>query len=496
MLPAEIPEGLTFDDVLLLPAASDFMPKDADVSTALTKRITLNVPLVSAAMDTVTESRTSIAMAQAGGIGIIHRNLSIRAQAEEVGRVKKHESGMIADPITVRPDQPIAEAREIMERFHISGLPVTQDGMQDGLLVGILTNRDLRFEKRLDRLVSEVMTKDHLVTARPGIGLEEAKEMLHRHRIEKLLVVDDKMHLSGLITVKDIEKTSQHPLACKDSLGRLRVGAAIGTGDDTEARVESLVQAGADVLVLDTAHGHTTSVISTLRMIKQVFPGIEVIAGNVATADGTHDLIEAGADGIKVGMGPASICTTRVVSGVGVPQLMAITESVRVADKSGVPVISDGGIRFSGDIVKALAAGAHSVMIGSLFAGTEETPGETILYQGRTYKLYRGMGSLEAMREREGSRNRYFQDTEEAAENVSKLVPEGIEGRVPYKGSLSVIIDQMVGGLKAGMGYTGCRTLAELRTKAKFVRVTSSGLRENHVHDVIITKEAPNYRME
>ena len=492
MLPAEIPEGLTFDDVLLLPAASDFMPKDADVSTALTKRIALNVPLVSAAMDTVTESRTSIAMAQAGGIGIIHRNLSILRQAEEVGRVKKHESGMIADPITVRPDQPIADAREIMERFHISGLPVTQDG----LLVGILTNRDLRFEKRLDRLVSEVMTKDRLVTAKPGISLEEAKEMLHRHRIEKLLVVDNKMHLSGLITVKDIEKTSQHPLACKDSLGRLRVGAAIGTGDDTEARVESLVQAGADVLVLDTAHGHTTSVVNTLRMTKQAFPEIEVIAGNVATAEGTRDLIEAGADGIKVGMGPASICTTRVVSGVGVPQLMAITESVRVADKAAVPVISDGGIRFSGDIVKALATGAHSVMIGSLFAGTEETPGETILYQGRTYKLYRGMGSLEAMREREGSRNRYFQDTEETEENVSKLVPEGIEGRVPYKGGLSVIIDQMVGGLKAGMGYTGCRTLAELRTKAKFVRVTSSGLRENHVHDVIITKEAPNYRME
>jgi IMP dehydrogenase len=367
--------------------------------------------------------------------------------------------------------------------------------MQNGMLVGILTNRDLRFEKRLDRLVSEVMTKDHLVTAKPGISLEEAKEMLHRHRIEKLLVVDDKMHLSGLITVKDIEKTSQHPLACKDLLGRLRVGAAIGTGHDTEARVESLVQAGADVLVLDTAHGHTTSVINTLRMTKQAFPEIEVIAGNVATAEGTRDLIEAGADGIKVGMGPASICTTRVVSGVGVPQLMAITESVRVADKAGVPVISDGGIRFSGDIVKALATGAHSVMIGSVFAGTEETPGDTILYQGRTYKLYRGMGSLEAMREREGSRNRYFQDTEEN-ENGSKLVPEGIEGRVPYKGSLSVIIDQMVGGLKAGMGYTGCRTLAELRTKAKFVRVTSSGLRENHVHDVIITKEAPNYRME
>ena len=489
MLPAEIPEGLTFDDVLLVPAASDFMPKEADVSTALTRRITLNVPLVSAAMDTVTESRTAIAMAQAGGIGIIHRNLSIPVQAEEVGRVKKHESGMIADPITVRPDQPIAQAREIMERFRISGLPVTVEGK----LVGILTNRDLRFEKRLDRLVSEVMTKDRLVTTRPGVSLDEAKETLHQHRIEKLLVVDEEMRLKGLITVKDIEKTSQHPHACKDSLGRLRVGAAIGTGDDREARSEALVQAGADVLVIDTAHGHTKSVIDTLSMIKHTFPEVEVIAGNVATAEGAQDLIEAGADGIKVGMGPASICTTRVVSGVGVPQLMAITESVRVADRTGIPVISDGGIRFSGDMVKALAAGAHAVMIGSLFAGTEESPGETILYQGRTYKLYRGMGSLEAMREREGSRNRYFQDDES---NAGKLVPEGIEGRVPYKGALSVIIDQMVGGLKAGMGYTGCRTLAELRTNAKFIRITSSGLRENHVHDVIITKEAPNYRME
>lgn len=489
MLPAEIPEGLTFDDVLLVPAASDFMPKEADVSTALTRHIMLNVPLVSAAMDTVTESRAAIAMAQAGGIGIIHRNLSITAQAEEVGKVKKHESGMIADPITVRPDQPIAQAREIMERFHISGLPVTVEGK----LVGILTNRDLRFEKHLDRLVAEVMTKDRLVTTRPGVSLDEAKETLHRHRIEKLLVVDEEMRLKGLITVKDIEKTSQHPRACKDPLGRLRVGAAIGTGDDREARGEALVQAGADVLVIDTAHGHTKSVIDTLSMVKHTFPGVEVIAGNVATAEGTRDLIEAGADGVKVGMGPASICTTRVVSGVGVPQMMAITESVRIAERTGIPVISDGGIRFSGDMVKALAAGAHSVMIGSLFAGTEESPGETILYQGRTYKLYRGMGSLEAMREREGSRNRYFQDDGDSAR---KLVPEGIEGRVPYKGALSVIIDQMVGGLKAGMGYTGCRTLAELRTNAKFVRITSSGLRENHVHDVIITKEAPNYRME
>jgi IMP dehydrogenase len=396
---------------------------------------------------------------------------------------------MIADPVTISPDITIAQAREIMQRDQISGLPVTKDGK----LVGILTNRDLRFEKRNDRLVSEVMTKDRLVTARPGISLEEAKEILHQHRIEKLLVVDERMQLRGLITVKDIEKTIQYPDACKDELGRLRVGAAVGTGEDREARVEALVRAGVDVVVIDTAHGHTTSVIETIRVLKGAFPRLEVIAGNVATAEGAEALIRAGADGIKVGMGPASICTTRVVSGVGVPQLTAIAESVKIASRSNTPVIADGGIRFSGDMVKALAVGAHSVMIGSLFAGTEESPGETILYQGRTYKLYRGMGSLEAMREREGSRNRYFQDDET---NAGKLVPEGIEGRVPYKGNLALIIDQMVGGLKAGMGYTGCRTLAELRTKSRFIRVTSAGLRENHVHDVIITKEAPNYRME
>jgi IMP dehydrogenase len=489
MFSPEIPEGLTFDDVLLLPGASDLMPKDADVRTALTRTIELNIPLVSAAMDTVTEARTAIVMAQAGGIGIIHRNLSVAAQAQEVEKVKKYESGMIADPVTISPDITIAQAREIMQRDQISGLPVTKDGK----LVGILTNRDLRFEKRNDRLVSEVMTKDRLVTARPGISLEEAKEILHQHRIEKLLVVDERMQLRGLITVKDIEKTIQYPDACKDELGRLRVGAAVGTGEDRETRVEALVRAGVDVVVIDTAHGHTTSVIETIRVLKGAFPRLEVIAGNVATAEGAEALIRAGADGIKVGMGPASICTTRVVSGVGVPQLTAIAESVKIASRSNTPVIADGGIRFSGDMVKALAVGAHSVMIGSLFAGTEESPGETILYQGRTYKLYRGMGSLEAMREREGSRNRYFQDDET---NAGKLVPEGIEGRVPYKGNLALIIDQMVGGLKAGMGYTGCRTLAELRTKSRFIRVTSAGLRENHVHDVIITKEAPNYRME
>jgi IMP dehydrogenase len=489
MFSPEIPEGLTFDDVLLLPAASDFMPKDADVRTSLTRTINLNVPLVSAAMDTVTEARTAIAMAQAGGIGVIHRNLGILAQAQAVEKVKKYESGMIADPVTISSDITIAQAREIMQRYQISGLPVTKDGK----LVGILTNRDLRFEKRSDRLVAEVMTKDRLVTARPGVSLEEAKDLLHQHRIEKLLVVDERMQLKGLITVKDIEKTIQYPEACKDSLGRLRVGAAVGTGEDREERVEALLRAGVDVVVIDTAHGHTTSVIETIHVLKTSFPKLEVIAGNIATAEGADALIRAGADGLKVGMGPASICTTRVVSGVGAPQLTAIAESARVAAKADIPIIADGGIRFSGDIVKALAVGAHSVMLGSLFAGSEESPGETILYQGRTYKLYRGMGSLEAMREREGSRNRYFQDDEE---NVGKLVPEGIEGRVPYKGSLALIIDQMVGGLKAGMGYTGCRSLAELRTKARFIRVTSAGLRENHVHDVIITKEAPNYRME
>ena len=377
MLPpeTEIPEGLTFDDVLLMPAASDFMPKDADIATALTRSIRLNVPLVSAAMDTVTEARTAIAMAQAGGIGIIHRNLSITAQAQEVEKVKKYESGMIADPITISPDLPIAQAREIMQRYHISGLPVTKDGK----LVGILTNRDLRFEKRLDRLVSEVMTKDRLITARPGVSLEEAKEILHRHKIEKLLVVDDRMHLKGLITVKDIEKTIQYPEACKDGLGRLRVGAAVGTGEDREARAEALVRAGVDVLVVDTAHGHTSSVVETIHALKRAFPALDLMAGNVATAEGTRALIQAGADGIKVGMGPASICTTRVVSGVGMPQLTAIAESVKVAAVAGVPVIADGGVRFSGDMVKALAAGAHAVMIGSLFAGTEESPGDTIL---------------------------------------------------------------------------------------------------------------------
>ncbi|HUE40274.1 MAG TPA: IMP dehydrogenase, partial [Candidatus Binatia bacterium] len=457
--------------------------------TQLTPEIRLAIPLVSAAMDTVTEARTAIAIAQEGGIGIVHRNLSVGAQAKEVERVKKSESGMISDPVTVRPEQPIHEALDVMRRYQISGLPVTQDG---GELVGILTNRDLRFEKRLDRPVAEVMTKDKLITARPGVTLDKAKEILHENRIEKLLVVDERGRLKGLITVKDIQKTIQFPYASKDPQGRLRVGGAIGTGPDRDERVEALVRAGADVIVIDTAHGHAKSVIDAVSDLKRAFPRVPLIAGNVATAEGTEALIRAGVDAVKVGMGGGSICTTRIVSGVGMPQLTAITDSVRVAEKRGIPVVADGGVKFSGDITKALAAGSATVMIGSLFAGTEESPGETILYQGRTYKLYRGMGSLEAMREREGSRNRYFQDEEEAM----KLVPEGIEGRVPYKGPITFIVQQLIGGLKAGMGYVGCASLKELRSKAKFVRVTSAGFRESHVHDVSITKEAPNYRLE
>ncbi len=491
MTPAALREGLTFDDVLLVPAASEILPRDTDVATQLTRSIRLNTPLLSAAMDTVTEARTAIAMAQEGGIGVVHRNLAVAEQALEVEKVKKSESGMIVDPVTVHPEQPIAEALAIMQRFRISGLPVTRNGA----LVGILTNRDLRFEKRFDRTVGDVMTKEKLVTAKPGITLEEAKEILHRYRIEKLPVVDERNQLRGLITVKDIEKAIRYPNAAKDELGRLRVGAAIGTGQDREERAEALVRAGADVLVVDTAHGHSGAVVDTVVAIKRAFPKVELIAGNVATSEGAVALIKAGADAIKVGMGPASICTTRVVSGVGVPQLTAILDAVEPAARAGVPIIADGGIKFSGDITKALAAGAQTVMIGGLFAGTEESPGETILYQGRTYKLYRGMGSLEAMREREGSRNRYFQD-DELDELGIKLVPEGIEGRVPYKGALSFIVQQLVGGLRAGMGYLGTRTLAELREKARFVRVSSAGLKESHVHDVYITKEAPNYRLE
>ena len=488
MLEQEVlPVGLTFDDVLLIPAESSILPRDTNVSTRLTERITLNIPLVSAAMDTVTESRTAIAMAQEGGIGIIHRNMPVAAQAAEVEKVKKFESGMISDPITVAPEQKISEAQEIMRKYRISGLPVTKHGR----LVGILTNRDLRFEKKLDRPVAEVMTKDKLVTVKAGVGLDEAKEILHQHRIEKLLVVDDNFELKGLITVKDIEKKIQYPNACKDQRGRLRVGAAVGVGADWEERVESLVRAGVDLVAVDTAHGHSRNVLDTVSQIRRRYLDLDIAGGNVATDEGTTALIQAGVNVVKVGVGPGSICTTRVVSGVGVPQITAIGSCAKAAARQNIPIIADGGIKFSGDITKALAAGADSVMIGSLFAGTEESPGETILYQGRTYKVYRGMGSLGAMGQ--GSRDRYGQAD---VEDAKKLVPEGIEGQVPYKGSLSFNIHQLVGGLRAGMGYLGCKDVATLRAKARFMQVTAAALREGHVHDVFITKEAPNYRVE
>ncbi len=482
-----IKESLTFDDVLLVPNFSAVLPKDVEVNTQLTRTIRLNIPLVSAAMDTVTESRTAICMAQEGGIGIIHKNMSISEQALEVDKVKKSESGMIINPITMHPDQKIYEALEIMKKYRISGVPITKEGK----LVGILTNRDLRFEKRLDEKISTVMTKDRLITVPVGTTLEQAKEILHKNRIEKLLVVDEHNNLKGLITIKDIEKMRKYPNSCKDSLGRLRVGAAIGPGKDREARTEALVRAGVDVLVVDTAHGHSKDVLEAIRDIKENYPDIQVIGGNVATKEGALDLIKAGADAVKVGVGPGSICTTRVIAGVGIPQLSAIFETAEVSEKNGVPIIADGGIKFSGDITKALAAGAHSVMIGNLFAGTDETPGEIVLYQGRSYKVYRGMGSLEAMKE--GSKDRYSQ---EGVESESKLVPEGIEGRVPYRGALSFCIQQLIGGLKAGMGYLGAKDLQDLKRKATFIRITPSGLRESHVHDVIITKEAPNYRLE
>jgi IMP dehydrogenase len=485
--PKIINESLTFDDVSIVPAASSVLPKEVEVGTQLTKAIRLNIPLVSAAMDTVTESRTAISMAQEGGIGIIHRNLSVEEQALEVDRVKKSESGMILNPITMHPEQKIYQALEIMKKYRISGVPITKNGK----LVGILTNRDLRFEKKLDAEIASVMTKDHLITVPVGTTLEESKEILHKNRIEKLLVVDEQNNLKGLITIKDIEKMRKYPNSCKDQLGRLRVGAAIGIGQDREARTEALIKAGVDVLVIDTAHGHSKDVLDAVLDTKENFPDCQLLAGNVATKEGALDLIKSGADAIKVGVGPGSICTTRVVAGVGIPQLSAIMETTEISSKHGIPIVADGGIKFSGDITKALAAGALSVMIGNLFAGTDESPGDIVLYQGRSYKVYRGMGSLEAMKE--GSRDRYFQEN---VESESKLVPEGIEGRVPYRGALSYCIQQLIGGLKAGMGYVGARTIQELQQKAKFVRITSSGLRESHVHDVIITKEAPNYRLE
>jgi IMP dehydrogenase len=485
---SDIPVALTFDDVLLLPAASKVLPNEVDVRTRLSRNITMSIPLLSAAMDTVTEANTAISMAREGGIGIIHRNMSVERQATEVDKVKKSESGMIVDPVTMHPDQKISEVLEVMERYRISGVPIVEDGRK---LVGIVTNRDLRFETNLNQKVSNVMTKKNLVTASEGITLEESKVLLHKNRIEKLLVVNDKGDLLGLITIKDIMKIKKYPSACKDKLGRLRVGAAVGVGPDRDGRVEALVKAGVDVIVVDSAHGHAEDVVNSVPAIKGKFPNLEVIAGNVATADGTRSLIEAGADAIKVGVGPGSICTTRVVAGVGVPQISAVMECAKIARKHQVPIIADGGIKYSGDVVKALAAGADTVMIGSIFAGTDESPGETVLYQGRSYKVYRGMGSLGAMKE--GSGDRYFQG--DVVEEV-KLVPEGIEGRVPYKGPLASSVFQLIGGLRAGMGYVGCGTLDQLRKEARFIRITSAGLKESHVHDVIITKEAPNYQID
>ncbi|MBN2515963.1 MAG: IMP dehydrogenase [Deltaproteobacteria bacterium] len=486
MLDETIREGLTFDDLLLVPAESQVLPHEVDTSTILTKNITLQIPVISAAMDTVTESRTAICMAQEGGIGIIHRNMSIQRQSLEVDKVKKSESGMIVDPITMESEQKVRDALELMSRYRISGVPIVRGKKKK--LVGILTNRDLRFETDLDQPISNVMTKENLVTVSTDITLEESKILLHKHRIEKLLVVDGNSNLKGLITIKDIEKIKKFPSACKDSLGRLRVGAAVGILD-REERVAALLASGADVIAIDTSHGHSKGVLDAIRDTKLNFPQCELIAGNVATYDGAEALIKAGVDAVKVGVGPGSICTTRIIAGVGVPQMTAIRECCKASIKYDVPIITDGGIKYSGDVVKALGAGSHSVMIGGLFAGTEESPGETIFFQGRSYKVYRGMGSLEAMKA--GSRDRYYQGEE--MEGTPKLVPEGIEGRVPFRGPLSSSLFQLIGGLRAGMGYVGCRTIDELRKKASFIRITSAGLRESHVHDVIITKEAPNY---
>lgn len=475
-------EGLTFDDVLLIPAVSSVLPKDVDTSSYFTPNIRLNIPIVSAGMDTVTESRLAIAMAREGGIGVIHKNMSIEKQALEVDRVKRSEHGVITDPFYLSPNHLIKDALMLMERYRISGVPITVDGK----LVGILTNRDLRFESDFNRPIHEVMTKDNLITAPEGTTLEEAKKILQRHKIEKLPIVDQNFNLKGLITIKDIEKARQYPNAAKDEKGRLRVAAAVGVTEDTLERTEALVKAGVDAIVVDTAHGHSLGVIRKVREIKDAFPQVELVAGNVATGEGTLALIEAGADAVKVGVGPGSICTTRVIAGIGVPQITAIYEAYQVAQKKGVPIIGDGGIKYSGDITKAIAAGASTVMIGSLLAGTEESPGETEIYQGRTYKVYRGMGSLGAMKD--GSKDRYFQS------DAVKLVPEGIEGRVPYRGPLSETIYQLVGGLRAGMGYCGTATIEELQKNGKFIRISGAGLRESHPHDVAITKEAPNYQ--
>lgn len=484
----DVKEGLTFDDVLLVPAFSQVLPGEVDTRTKFSRGIELNIPLCSSAMDTVTEAALAIALAQQGGIGVIHKNFSIEEQAEEVDKVKRSESGMIVDPVTIHHRKLVSEALNIMERYKISGVPVVDD---EGLLVGIITNRDLRFETRFDIPVSEVMTPQPLVTVPVGTTLDEAKVKLQKHRIEKLLVVDEDGHLKGLITVKDIQKAIKFPHAAKDDLGRLRVAAAIGATGDFLERADALVNARADAIVVDTAHGHSSRVIDAVKAVKSKYPEVEVIAGNVATAEGTKALIDAGVDAVKIGIGPGSICTTRVVTGAGVPQIMAITESVKAAKGTGVPIIADGGIKFSGDVAKAIATGADSVMIGSLFAGTDEAPGEVILFQGRNFKTYRGMGSIGAMKK--GSSDRYAQ---EGTVSDSKYVPEGIEGRVAYKGTVAEMVTQLVGGLKSGMGYTGCRNIEALHQNAKFVRITSAGLRESHVHDVIITKEAPNYRLE
>ncbi len=487
MIRKNISFGYTFDDLILVPAQSFVLPNEVDVKTRLSRNITMNIPIVSAAMDTVTESETAITMARQGGIGIIHKNMGMEQQALQVEKVKKSESGMIVDPIIIDPGHKIYEVLDIMKKYRISGVPVVKDGN----LVGIITNRDLRFETNLDQKVEAVMTKENLATARVGITLEESKAILHERRIEKLLVVDENGRLQGLITIKDIEKIKKYPDSCKDELGRLRVGAAVGIGPDEEQRLERLMAANVDLVVVDTAHGHSDKVVQAVKKIKKEFPDLELAAGNVATAEGARALIEAGVDAVKIGVGPGSICTTRVVAGVGVPQMTAIMDCAAEAKRSGIPVMADGGIKYSGDITKALAGGADSVMIGSLFAGTGESPGETILFQGRSYKVYRGMGSLEAMKD--GSKDRYFQ---EDADLEKKLVPEGIVGRVPYRGPLADTVYQLVGGVKAGMGYLGCADIEALQTEPDFVQITPAGLRESHVHDVIIIKEAPNYRVE
>ncbi len=483
----KIEEAYSFDDVLLLPGYSEVLPSSVSTRTWLTRNIELNIPLVSAAMDTVTEGRTAIAIARAGGMGFVHRNMSVERQCREVRLVKKSESGMIIDPVTTQPDIPIRDVLKLMHQFQISGVPVTEGTR----LVGIVTNRDLRFETDLDKTVKEVMTSQNLVTVREGISLEDSKKLLHEHRIEKLLVVNAEGRLTGMITIKDIEKIKKYPHSCKDSLGRLRVGGAIGVGEDMELRAQALVNCDVDILLIDTSHGHSANVLRAVQKLKHLFPDTEVIAGNVGTSEGAEALVKAGTDGIKIGIGPGSICTTRIIAGIGVPQLSAIMNCKPVSEKTGVPLIADGGIKYSGDLTKAIGAGAHSVMIGGLFAGTEESPGEKIIYQGRSYKSYRGMGSVEAMQE--GSRDRYYQGEEVEAD---KLVPEGIVGRVPYRGTIGENVYQLIGGLKSGMGYVGCNSIEELRNNARFIKISPAGLRESHAHDVIITKEAPNYSLD